>query len=249
MQCPKIAAWYFWAPDIIQLNGRYLLYYSVSSFGKNTSAIALVTNSTLDPEDPKFGWADEGVVVQSRATNEFNAIDPAVFQDRDGSAWMSFGSFWSGIKLIQLDPQTGKRIAPESPLYSLAHHDSIEAPFIYRHEGRYYLFVNWGICCRGTNSTYEIRMGRADSVTGPYVDRDGKDLLAGGGTKLLGTEDVFIGPGHPGIWRENGKHWFSFHFYNGAQRGMSTYAIRPLSWDAQGWPEVQHVMQPGKPQW
>jgi arabinan endo-1,5-alpha-L-arabinosidase len=178
-------------------------------------------------------------VIQSSPRNDFNAIDPALFQDADGSLWMSFGSFWGGIKMIQLDPKTGKRVVPDSPVYALALYDSIEAPFIYRHDEKYYLFVNWGFCCRGTNSTYEIRVGRSDKVTGPYVDREGKDLLLGGGTQLLGTEDVFIGPGHPGILKEGGKYWFSFHFYNQAQRGSSTYAIRPLRWEADGWPVVE----------
>lgn len=229
----------FWAPDIIRVADRYLLYYSVSSFGKNTSAIGLVTNPTLDPSDSKYLWTDHGVVIQSSPRDGFNAIDPALFQDDDGSLWMSFGSFWSGIKLIQLDPKTGKRVTPDSPIYSLAHHDSIEAPFIYKQDAKYYLFLNWGVCCRGTNSTYEIRVGRSDKITGPYLDRDGKDMLSGGGTPVLATENVFIGPGHPGIWKENGQYWFSFHFYNQARRGMSTYAIRPLRWSEDGWPIVE----------
>ena len=230
---------HFWAPDIIQLDGRYLLYYSVSSFGKNTSAIALATNPTLDPDNPNFKWTDQGIVIQSSPKDDFNTIDPALFADKDGSLWMSFGSFWSGIKLIQLDPKTGKRMSPDSKIHALAHQDSIEAPFIYRQADEYYLFLNWGICCRGTNSTYEIRVGRSDKVTGPYLDKASKDMLGGGGHQLLGTEGVFIGPGHPGIWREGEKYWFSFHFYNRAQGGMSTYAIRPLRWDADGWPVVE----------
>jgi arabinan endo-1,5-alpha-L-arabinosidase len=237
----------FWAPDIIHLTNRYLLYYSVSSFGKNTSAIGLATNPTLNPADPAFQWTDHGVVIQSSPRDNFNAIDPALFQDPDGSLWMSFGSFWGGIKMIELNPETGKRIAPDSKIYTLAHSDAIEAPFIYRHANQYYLFLNWGFCCRGTNSTYEIRVGRSDKVTGPYLDRTGKDLLRGGGTPVLATEDVFIGPGHPGIWREGDKFWFSFHFYNGAQRGRSTYALRPLTWDAEGWPAVERISALEKP--
>ena len=233
----------FWAPDVIHVSDRYLLYYSVSSFGKNTSAIALATNPTLDPADPNYKWTDEGVIIKSSPRDDFNAIDPALFQDTDGSLWMPFGSFWGGIKMIQLDPKTGKRIAPDSPVYGLAHYDSIEAPFIYKHDGKYVLFVNWGFCCRGTNSTYEIRVGRSDKVTGPYLDREGKDLLLGGGTQLLGTEDVFIGPGHAGILKEGDKYWFGFHFYNRAQRGSSTYAIRPIRWDKDGWPVVEKVLK------
>jgi arabinan endo-1,5-alpha-L-arabinosidase len=229
---------YFWAPDVILLTNRYLLYYSVSTFGKNTSAIALATNPTLDPSDPDYAWTDHGIVVQSGRSNNFNAIDPAVTRDAEGNLWLAFGSYWSGIKLIQLDPATGKRIAPDSPLYSLAHNDSIEAPFLYRHENRYYLFVNWGACCRGTNSTYEIRVGRSEKITGPYLDRDGKDLMLGGGTKFLGSEGTFIGPGHAGIVSVGGTNWLSCHFYDGARRGLATLALRPLRWKADGWPEA-----------
>ena len=114
----------YWAPDIIHLGNRYLLYYSASSFGKNTSAIGLATNPILDPHDSAYRWTDQGVVIQSRATNDFNTIDPAIFHDTDGSLWLTFGSYWSGIKMIQLDPQTGKRIAPDSPITSLAYNDS-----------------------------------------------------------------------------------------------------------------------------
>jgi arabinan endo-1,5-alpha-L-arabinosidase len=139
---------------VIFHNGRFLLYYSVSRFGRNTSAIALAANPTLDPADPDFRWTDEGIVIQSGTDDDFNAIDPAVVKTSDGKLWMSFGSFWSGIKLIQLDPQTGKRLAPDSPIHSLAHYEAIEAPHIHEHGDYFYLFVNWDRCCRGVNSTY-----------------------------------------------------------------------------------------------
>jgi hypothetical protein len=119
---------YFWAPDATFANGRFLLYYSVSSWGKNTSAIGLATNPTLNPADPSFKWSDAGIVVRSFATNDFNTIDPALAFDTTGRFWLAFGSYWSGIKLIELNPATGHRIAPESPMYSLAFNDSIEAP-------------------------------------------------------------------------------------------------------------------------
>jgi arabinan endo-1,5-alpha-L-arabinosidase len=221
---------YFWAPDIIHAGDRYLLYYAVSTFGKRVSAIGLVTNPTLDPNDPKFQWTDYGPIVQSAETNDFNTIDPAIFKDADGKLWLAFGSFWSGIKLIELDPRTGKRITPDSSVYALAHNDSIEAAYIYRHDNFYYLFVNWGLCCRGTNSTYEIRVGRSKKITGPYFDMGGVDLMADGGTEFLKTNGPFIGPGHAGIIYENGKNWFSCHFYDGTRRGFSTLAVLPLEW-------------------
>lgn len=235
---PQHRGIYFWAPDVIQAGGRYLLYYSVSVFGKNTSAIGLVTNPTLDPADPKFHWTDQGIVVRSVATNDFNAIDPAVFLDVDGKLWLAFGSFWSGIKLIRFDPQTGKALTSEPQAYPLAQSASIEAAYLYRHGGHYYLFVNWGRCCEGVRSTYNIRVGRSDNLIGPYLDRGGRDMLAGGGSLFLETAGAFIGPGHAGIYSEAGKDWFSCHFYDGTRSGKPTLAILPLGWDNNGWPVI-----------
>ncbi len=226
----------FWAPDVIQLTNRYLLNYSVSTFGRKISAIGLVTNPTLDPADPNYHWTDQGMVIQTGGADDFNAIDPAVTQAADGSLWLSFGSFWSGIKLIQLDPSTGNRIAPGSPVYSLARYSAIEASYLHRHNGHYYLFLDWDRCCRGTNSTYNIRVGRSEKITGPYLDKAGKDMLQGGGSLLLGTVGPFIGPGHPGIFNEGGTNWFSCHFYDGSQGGRSVLGLGQLEWGADGWP-------------
>ncbi|MGD8500679.1 MAG: family 43 glycosylhydrolase, partial [Phycisphaerales bacterium] len=229
---------YFWAPDVIALNDRFLLYYSVSTWGANTSAVGLAANPTLDPADPDYNWTDRGIVVQSGENDDFNAIDPAVTRDAHGNLWLAFGSFWSGIKLIQLDPASGKRIAPDSPVYSLAYHESVEAPLIYYHEGFYYLFVNWGICCRGINSTYNIRVGRSAEITGPYIDKNGANMLDGGGSLFLETEGQFIGPGHASIFWHGENDWFSCHYYDGNRRGSATLAIRPLQWTSEGWPEI-----------
>lgn len=229
---------YYWAPDVIHLGDRYLLYYAVSVFGKKTSAIGLATNPTLDPNDPKYHWTDQGLVLQTGTNNTFNAIDPAASLDAGGNLWLSLGSFWTGIKLIQLDPKTGKRIAPDSPISSLAFNDSIEASYIYPHDGFYYLFVNWGLCCKGTNSTYEIRVGRSRDITGVYLDKKGDALMASGGSYFLGSHGPFIGPGQIGITSLGGTNLFSCHFYDATRYGVSTLAILPLKWDADGWPEV-----------
>jgi arabinan endo-1,5-alpha-L-arabinosidase len=236
-----------WAPDVIRAaDGRYLLYYSASSFGKNTSAIGVAHNATLDPNDAAYRWVDHGVVIASTADDDFNAIDPAVTRDdADGKLWMSFGSFWSGIKLIELDPRTGLRVAPDSRVYALAHAKEIEAPFIHRRGDAYFLFVNFGLCCRGVKSTYEIRVGRAEKITGPYVDRDGKDLRAGGGTLVLGSRGAQIGPGHAGIVTDaRGREWLSFHFYDATQNGRPVLGLRLLTWDKEGWPVVSAEASP-----
>ena len=241
----------YWAPDVIYLAGRYLLYYSASTFGKNVSGIGLTTSPTLDPGDPAFGWTNLGPVILSTAQDDFNAIDPSVFHDADGSLWLTFGSFWSGIRMAQLDPKTGQRLASSSTIWSLAHYDSIEASYLYQRGSYYYLFVNWGMCCRGTSSTYRICVGRSTKVTGPYVDKQGKDMLYDGGTLFLDSTPPYIGPGHAGIIEDGGRYWLSCHYEglmpaNGAagQRGGSRLAVLPMRWSTDNWPELD--LEPAK---
>ena len=228
----------FWAPEVARVGDRFLVYYSVSTFGKNVSAIGLASNPTLDPADSSYHWSDEGPVIQSSTSDRFNAIDPAIAQDSRGGWWLAFGSFWSGIKLVQLDPATGRRISPDSPIHALAHSEAIEAACIRHHAGHYYLFLDWGVCCRGVDSTYNIRVGRSAKITGPYLDREGQDMLRGGGTLLLRGDGPFVGPGHPGIFEEGDHSWISMHFYDATRRGAPTLAIRPLRWADDGWPVV-----------
>ncbi len=230
----------YWAPDVMKVGDRYLLYYSVSSFGKITSAIGLATNPTLDPNDPAYHWTDQGVVARTQEGDNHNAIDPSVFRDSDGSLWLTFGSYWTGIKLIQLDPRSGKRIAPDSKLFSLAHNESIEASYLCRHGNYYYLFVNWGSCCQGTNSSYNIRIGRSKTITGPYLDKGGVDLLHSGGSVFLATTNgPLFGPGHAGTLNAEGKNWFTSDFEGDVRmNGRATLAIMPLRWNADGWPEA-----------
>ena len=229
---------FFWAPDIMKLTNGFHLFYSVSTWGSPVSAIGLVTSPTLDPRDPRYKWSDRGVVIQSARNDNFNAIDPSVLLDRSGRLWMAFGSFWSGIKLIELDPANGLRIKPDSPIHSLAWKQEIEAAFLWQRGDYYYLFVNWGLCCRGTNSTYNIRVGRSRVATGPYLDKSGKDLMQGGGSLFLETKDSIIGPGHAAIVEKDGREYVSFHYYDGKRSGAKTLGLLPLKWSEGGWPQV-----------
>lgn len=226
---------HIWAPDIIQSQGKFFLYYSISAWGKQTSAIGLAINDTLDARSPKFQWRDQGAVIRSTNHSPFNAIDPSAFLDTDGRLWLAFGSYWQGIFLTELDPRTGLRLATNSPVYHLAWNNSIEAACLTKHDRFYYLFINWGQCCRGTNSTYEIRVGRAETITGPYLDRDGKKLTDGGGSVFLQSTGRFIGPGHVGIFPHDGQTWFSYHYYDADSRGRSRLALGQLDWTT-GWP-------------
>ena len=224
-----------WAPDVIQLNGRYYLYYSVSTFGKQVSAIGLAASPTLDSSATNFYWTDRGPVIQSTNGSAFNTIDPSVMLDTDGRLWLAFGSYWKGIHLVELDPKTGLRANTNAPI-RLAWNNSVEAACLTRHHKFYYLFLNWGQCCRGTNSTYEVRVGRATKVTGPYLDRTGDDLVNGGGTMFLETTGRFIGPGHIGILNEGATNWFSYHYYDADTFGRSRLGLGQIHWTEDGWP-------------
>ncbi|MFO1511917.1 MAG: LamG-like jellyroll fold domain-containing protein [Verrucomicrobiota bacterium] len=233
----------FWAPDVAFINGRYCLYYSVSSWSSQQSGIGLVTNPTLDPTDPNYLWTDQGIVIQSFNGSSYNTIDPCVTTDASGNPWLAFGSYWNGIYLVQLDSITGKRISPSSTLTQLAYNSSIEANCLFRRGGYYYLFVNWGSCCSGVNSTYNVRVGRSTSITGPYLDRNGVDLRANGGTLFLEATGKYAGPGHIGILNENGQRWFSYHYYDAGDYaswygayGAADFDLAPLAWTADDWP-------------
>jgi arabinan endo-1,5-alpha-L-arabinosidase len=234
---PKVQE--LWAPDIAFFNGKYHLYYSASTFGSNHSAIALATNTTLNALDKNYKWVDEGVIVESRVNNAYNAIDPNFIRDQDGKAWLAFGSFWTGIKLLALDPQTGKALG-DGQLIALAQRPStaIEAPFITFHDGYYYLFVSFDQCCSGVNSTYHIRVGRSNTITGPYSDRDGKAMRDGGGTLLLQGKTSWRGPGHNALLVDGKRTWLVYHAYDVKSNGAPLLHIEALDWDATGWPQA-----------
>ncbi|MDC3418244.1 arabinan endo-1,5-alpha-L-arabinosidase [Aquibacillus salsiterrae] len=233
-----------WAPDISLHNGVYYLYYSVSTFGKNTSAIGLVTNTTLDVNNPDYQWKDEGYVIHSTAADDYNAIDPNLIVDNEGQPWLNFGSFWSGNKLVKLDPTTMK---PEqgAQLLSISSRteapNSIEAPFIIYRNGYYYQFVSFDFCCRGVDSTYHIVVGRAKDITGPYIDKDRVSMLAGGGTLVDKGDDRWIGPGHCAVYfaHDGESSLLVNHAYDALNEGKPTLQIRPLYWCTDGWPYLK----------
>jgi arabinan endo-1,5-alpha-L-arabinosidase len=234
-----------WAPDVSFFNGRYHVYYSASTFGSNRSRIGLATNSTLNPASDGYRWVDEGEVIGSEASDDWNAIDPNVVLDAKGTPWLSFGSFWSGIKLRKLNPATGKLSSEDQKLYSIASRPrtkvlpgAIEAPAIYRRNGYYYLFVSFDFCCRGKDSTYNVRVGRSRQVTGPYVDRTGKSMMEGGGTIIVAGEGRWRGPGHCAVFRDNGGEKLVYHAYDAEMDGAPTLRIEPLVWDSEGWPAI-----------
>jgi arabinan endo-1,5-alpha-L-arabinosidase len=228
-----------WAPDLSYFGGVFHLYYTVSTFGKNRSCIGHATNVTLDADDPRYRWTDHGKVIETQPSDNWNAIDPNVAIDEKGQPWLTLGSHWSGIKLRRLN-DAGEVSADDNQLYSLAKRPNggaIEAPYLIRREGFYYLFVSFDQCCRGVNSTYNIRVGRSkESITGPYVDRDGKPMLEGGATMVLQSQGTVRGPGHCAVLHVADKDFLVHHFYDATNNGIKTLQIRPLTWDKEGWP-------------
>jgi arabinan endo-1,5-alpha-L-arabinosidase len=230
-----------WAPDISQFNGKYHLYYSISSFGSQNSAIGLATNKTLDPKSPDYKWEDGGVVVDSRrGRDDFNAIDPALVVEDENKAWLSWGSFWGGIMMRRVDPKTGRLSETDTTVYKLARRaegTAIEAPTVIRRGDSWYLFVSWDRCCRGARSDYKVAVGRSDKVTGPYVDKDGKPMSEGGGTLILEAEtDHWRGAGHQDFYSEGGTDYLVFHSYRAVGRGSQLH-ISTVVWE-NGWPRV-----------
>lgn len=233
-----------WAPDVAYFNGRFHIYYSASTFGLNQSVIGLVTSTTLDASDPAFGWTDQCKVIGSVKADTYNAIDPNHVIAADGRHWLSFGSFWSGLKLIELDPATGKLKKANALPRSIAGRkdpSAIEAPVIIRRGEYYYLFASFDFCCRGANSTYYTVVGRSKSVEGPYLDRDGRKMKDGGGTVVLHADQDktgrFKGPGHVDILQEDDGEHIVYHAYDSQNGGRPTLRIQTLSWQ-DGWPVV-----------
>ena len=267
-----------WAPDIFYHNGVYYLYYSVSAFGRNTSAIGVATNTTLNPKDPKFKWVDQGKVVESVPGRDmWNAIDPNIIVDEQGTPWMVFGSFWMGMKMVKLngdmksivndstqewytvaarernwkvdERDAGDAANPELDYESLytpeqwqanknMKNGAVEAPFLFRKNGYYYLFVSWDRCCRGLESSYKIAVGRSKEIRGPYVDKSGMKMIHGGGTLIASGNEEFAAVGHQAVYTFDGKDYLVFHAYDKKDDGKPKLRIKEIKWDANGWPSI-----------
>jgi len=226
-----------WAPDISFRDGKYWLYYAVSTFGSNVSAIGLATTPTLDASG-RGDWADQGMVVRSQAADDFNAIDPNAALDSDGAAWLVFGSFWSGIQLLRIDPATGKPSADAKRIGLATHSGGIEAPFLFFREPYWYLFVSWDKCCQGAASTYNIRAGRSAKIDGPYKDSRCVAMASGRGDLIDAGDARWKGPGHCAVFIDRDTAFMANHAYDAKNAGASTLWIRPLYWTKAGWPSL-----------
>lgn len=225
-----------WAPDIHWHNGRWWLYYSVSVFGKNTSAIGLASTASIASGE----WTDEGMVVHSDVLTAYNAIDPNLFFDAEGKPWLVFGSWFSGIQVVRLDEQTMKP-ADDQSVTTVARRRvggqaaGIEGPIIAYNNGYYYLFVSVDHCCVNVRSDYKIAVGRSRNVEGPYVDKNGIDMMDGGGTIIDAGNGRYSGVGGQDVYE---NRLLVRHAYDRAIRGAHVLLISDLHWDDEGWPIV-----------
>ncbi|MCD8741582.1 arabinan endo-1,5-alpha-L-arabinosidase [Mucilaginibacter roseus] len=237
---------YIWAPDISLHNGTYYLYYSVSVFGKNTSAIGVATNKTLNPDSPDFKWVDHGLVIQSRpGKTNWNAIDPNLVTDDKGAPYLIFGSFWGGIKMVKLNADRLSIAEHIDHLPTIASRktnreneaNAIEAPFIFKKDKYYYLFASIDYCCKGPESNYKMIVGRSKNIKGPYLDKQGIDMNNGGGTAVLKPDSKWYGAGHNAVATFNGNDYLVFHGYDAHDNGKPKLRVLKVDWE-NGWPVV-----------
>lgn len=226
------------APDVLKIGNRYLVAYSATGGGLGGSHrgdVLTMWNKTLDFTSPDFKYTEPVVVASSLDDEDCDAIDAGLLLDpTTGRLWLSYGTYFGFIRLVELDPQTGKRVAGNDPINIAI--DCEATDLIYR-DGWYYLLGTHGTCCDGPNSTYNIVVGRSRSVTGPYLDNVGRDMLQGGGKMVIAANNLKTGPGHFGRFViEDGVEKMSFHYEaDFRQGGRSVLAIRPLLW-RNGWP-------------
>ena len=226
------------APDVMKIGDRYLCIYGATGGGLgggHNGRILTMWNKTLDPKSPDFKWTNAIEVASSDGMEDQDAIDPSLLLDpATGRLWCSYGTYFGTIRLIELDPKTGERV--KGNVEKDIAIDCEATDLIFRN-GWYYLLGTHGTCCDGVNSTYNIIVGRAKSVEGPYIDNVGRDMFHGGGRMVIAAGDRKTGAGHFGrTIIDEGVEVMSCHFEADFDRsGRSVLAIRPLLWK-NDWP-------------
>ena len=241
---PGIAT--LWAPDISYFGGLYHLYFAASLPGSQSSLIGLETSVTLDPSDPRYLWVDHGPVLVSHAGDDFNAIDPNILIDTNQRVWLTYGSYWSGIKQREIDPSNGTLLASNPTRYDLAIRpgvpdDAIEGSSLIQHNGFYYLFLSADHCCENSLSqdNYKQIVGRSSSPNGPFVDATGIALTDGGGSILLEGNTSWIAPGGGTAYTDSssGAAVLVFHALDRSNNGTPTLWVKNITWQ-NNWPAL-----------
>lgn len=222
-----------WAPDINYINGQYVLYYAIGVWGIEwKSGVGVATS-----ERPEGPFVDRGAVFISDEIGVQNSIDQ-FFISENGKNYLVWGSF-RGIYIIELTAD-GLRVKPGAQKKQLAG-GLMEASYIYKKDGYYYLFGSAGSCCEGANSTYHVVYGRSTSLFGPYVNKTGGRMLDNRAETLLKSNDFVAGPGHNAEFVEDDKNqtWIIYHGYlkQEADKGRCVFLDR-VKWNS-GWPYIE----------
>ncbi len=235
------------APDVMKIGDRYLCIYGATGGGLgggHAGRILTMWNKTLDPKSPDFKWTEAVEVCASDGMEDQDAIDPGMLLDpTTGRLWVSYGTYFGTIRLIELDPKTGFRVKGNKEKDIAI--DCEATDLIYR-KGWYYLLGTHGTCCDGVNSTYNIVVGRSRSVEGPYLDNVNRDMFHGGGRLVIAAGDRKAGAGHFGrTIIDEGVEVMSFHWEaDFDQGGRSVLAIHPLLWK-NDWPCAGELFKGG----
>ena len=233
------------APDAIKIGNRYLVVYGATGGGGgHKGAILTMWNKTLDPKSPDFKYTDPIVVATSDGYEDNDAIDPGLMLDPTTKRlWLTYGTYFGFIRLVELDPNTGKRRDGNKPVNVAI---TCEASDLLFHDGWYYLLATHGSCCDGANSTYNVVVGRSKQITGPYLDNVGRSMLEGGGKMVVATRGELIGPGHFGrMVIDKGVEKMSIHYEADLEQGgRSVLGILPLLWK-DGWPVAGEKLKEG----
>ena len=231
-----------WAPEVTFYKGQYYLFYSISKFGTNNSAIGFATNQTLDSKAANYKWVDYGMITQSGGTS-WNAIDPNFVLDYNSAPHLLLGSFFGGIKITELIDDNIKLKAALVSKPTLANRDlkvspynAIEAPFVLKHNKYYYLFASIDNCCSGIKSDYKTIVGRSKQIDGQYVDKTGKAMRAGGGELILKGNEKWHGAGGASVYNFGGKDKIVFFSFDNT--GVERLRIGDIKWDSADWPSV-----------
>lgn len=235
-----------WAPDVNMIGSTYVLFYAVSTFGSQASAIGVATSTTMEVGS----WIDHGTTgVTSSSSSINNAIDPNFFKVGTGNYLLNFGSFWDDIYQIKLGTSG---LTATGSSYNIAYNSSgthaEEAAFMFWQFPYYYVFFSAGQCCGFTAGDlpaagleYSIQVCRSSSATGGFVDASGKLCAQGGGTTVLASHGTVYAPGGQGLVQDSSLGTVLYYHYLdtsiGYGDGQAQFGWNQVTW-RNGWPTV-----------
>ncbi len=222
-----------WAPGFYTVGNKLCIYYCASTLGSQNSLIGLVY-----AESPTGPFTDMGIVIESKAGDPYNCIDPNIFVDDDGKTYLVFGSYWEGIFMRRIDPETGLLDESETKLWHLAKGEGgLEAPYLVKHGDYYYLFVARGIL--GQNESYHLAVGRSKSLFGPYLDKSGNPMREGNSSALTENKSQIEGVAHAQPFLDSDGQWYLIAeaWPDDTDLSNNIYLhISKMVWSEDGWP-------------